>query len=123
MLSKINSLGNLPDMSETLDDWLQPVKLKTVTKTTVDFEPVEVITVDYVDMVVQVADKNKLNFDSLNWEREYIWFHIPNAIVEVGQFIEWKGRDYKVFSREQYQDYGYNDGYAEETKRPLITEA
>lgn len=118
MLSKI-ALSNVPDMSATLIDWLQPVKLKTVTTTTVDFEPVTIVTVEEVSMVVQVADKNKLNFDSLNWEREYIWFHVPNAVIETGQFIEWQGKDYKVFSREQYQDYGYNDGYAEETKQPL----
>lgn len=119
MLSKINT-SNLPNMSDTLIDWLQPVKLKTVTTTTIDFEPVEHVDVLDIDMVVQVADKNKLNFDSLNWSREYIMFHVPDHIVELGEYIEWNGRDYKVFSREQYQDYGFNTGYAEETARPLL---
>lgn len=110
----------LPDMSDALTEWEQSVILKTVTITTVDFIETKVITVTPVRMAVQVAEKEKLNLDSLNWSKEYKWFHAKFE-MELNQYIEYRGRDYKLVSQgDDYTDYGYSAFAGEETKLPLL---
>lgn len=111
----------LPDMSDTLIEWEQPVKLKTVTSTTVNFEPVTVVTVETIQAVVQPADKTKLQIDSLDWSKEYVTCHKRGSGIEIGQFIEWDGRDFKVIGPNgNYKNYGFIEVVAEETKSTLL---
>lgn len=110
----------LPDVSDVLTEWEQSVILKTVTKTTVDFVETTVVTATPVQMVVQVADKEKLNLDSLNWSKQYKWFHAKFE-MEMGQYVEYKGKDFKLVSQgDDYEDYGYSAFAGEETKLPLL---
>lgn len=110
----------LPDVSDVLTEWEQSVILKTVTKTTVDFVETTVVTATPVLMVVQVAEKEKLNLDSLNWSKEYKWFHAKFKL-ELNQFVEHHGIDYKLVSQgDNYKDYGYTAFAGEETKKPLL---
>lgn len=108
------------DMSDVLEEFEQTVQLKTQTITTIDFEPVKVVTVNPIEAVVQVADKEKLSLDSLNWSKQYIWVHTSETI-DIGQFIEWHGKDFKlVAAGDDYSDYGYTAFYGEETLEPLL---
>lgn len=110
----------LPDMSDVIEEYAQPVKLKTQTITTVDFEDTEVVTVDPISAAVQTADKTKLNLSSINWAKQYIWVHYTGNLA-IGQFIEWHGKDFKlVAAGEDHSDYGFTAFYGEETLRPVL---
>lgn len=110
----------LPDMSAVLTDWSQPIKLKTVTETTVDFVPTTVVVVEEILAVVQPADAEKLMVDQINYALEYIWIHSVTRMA-IGQYVEWQGRDYKLVpSRKGYHQYGYTEAVGEETNLPLL---
>lgn len=110
----------LPNMSQVLKRWEQDVKLKTVSITTVDFEETKNITVEPKRMVVQVADKKKLNLDSLDWSKQYKWFH-SRFNIQIGQYIEHKGIDYKLVAQgDDYSEYGYVAFAGEETLKTVL---
>lgn len=111
----------LPDMSDTLDEWKQPVVVKTVTQETIDFEPVDQVAVRTIQAVVQLAQKEKLNADQIDWSLRYLLVHTTGPLT-VGEFVEYKGADYKIIEPGDWQDYGYTEAIAEETKRDLLVE-
>lgn len=107
------------DMSEALIGWEQPVKLKTRTETTIDFEPVVTVNSQDILAVVQSANKENLTLDSLDWSKEYLLIH-ARLKIETGQLIEKGGKDYKVVSPADFMDYGFCAVIAEETRLPLL---
>lgn len=110
----------LPDMSEVLTDWSQPITLKTVTETTVDFIPTTTVTVAPIMAVVQPADPEKLQVDQIDFSLEYIQVHSVSPMA-IGQYVEWMGRDFKLVPfRKGYGQYGYVEVVGEETKLPLL---
>lgn len=110
----------LPDMSEVLTEWSQPVVLKTKTETTIDFIPVIVITAQDIMAVVQPADPEKLQVDQIDFSLEYIQVHSVSPMA-IGQYVEWMGRDFKLVPfRKGYGQYGYTEVVGEETKLPLL---
>lgn len=109
----------LPDMSDTLREWEINVKLKTVTETTVSFVKTRVVTVVDLLAVVQPAEKKKLNPDTLDWSKEYLQVH-SRTQINLGQFIEFQGKDFKLVQKGNYGNYGYFEMFAEETKQPLL---
>ena len=108
-------------MSDVLTSWSQFVNLKTATKTSIDFVETEVVTVDKISAVVQPADKTKLQLDSLDWSKEYVLVHKKGAGIEMGQYVEWDGRDFKIIGPNgNYKNYGFIEVVGEETKKPLL---
>lgn len=110
---------NLPDVSAALLDWTQPLLLKTVTETTVRFEPVIVISGVPLEAVVQPTKKTLLNAGLLDWSRTHLTFHTEQP-VNLGQFVEVKGKDYKIIEVADYSDYGYYEAVGEATNNDLI---
>ena len=113
-----SSMTGLPQLGHVLDGWLQTVLLKTVTRTTVDFKPVEVVTVEPLLAVVQPTAKTNLNKDTLDWTKDNFTFH-SKAALKIGQLIEYKGRDFKLAQVADYSDYGYWEAVGEDTKQPV----
>lgn len=111
----------IPNMAEVLTEWAVPVTLKTVTETTVDFEPVVTVTVAPIDAVVQPPTSEQLNAAEIDWSRQHLTFHSISQI-ELGQFIEYGGKDYKIITDSNWQLYGYSEVIGEETKQALLTE-
>lgn len=109
----------LPDMSDVLTEWAQPVILKTAVRTTVDFEESVVITPQNITAVVQPADKEKLNADTIDWSLRYYTFHSTTAI-DVGQYIEYRGVNYKIVPAGHYNDYGFSEVVGEEVKGDIV---
>lgn len=110
----------LPDMSAVLTDWSQPVILKTVTETTIDFIPVVNIAAANIMAVVQPADPEKLQVDQIDFSLEYIQIHSVSPMA-IGQYVQWNGRDFKLVPfRKGYGQYGYTEAVGEETKLPLL---
>jgi hypothetical protein len=106
----------IPDVSEVLNDWAITIKRKVVTTITVDFETVQSVQISDISAVVQPAEMEKLNPATIDWSREYLQIHTA-AALDVGDFIEYDGRDFKIVQRKAY---GHKETVAEETKRPLI---
>lgn len=110
----------LPDMSDVLTEWSQPVKLKTVTTTSVDFVETQAVLVFDIMAVVQPADPEKLQVDQIDFSLEYIQVHSVSPMA-IGQYIEWDGRDFKLVPfRKGYGQYGFVEVVGEETKLPLL---
>ena len=110
----------LPDMSDALMGWMHPRIVKAVTKATIDFEPADRVSVRTVNAAVQSMPKGELNPDIVDWSLNYIQVH-SNTPIAIGDFIEYKGEDYKVIDDTDYSDYGYYMVIAEQTKRaPLV---
>lgn len=110
----------LPDMSDVLTEWSQPVKLKTVTNTSLDFVETEAVLVFDIMAVVQPADPEKLQVDQIDYSLEYIQVHSVSPMA-IGQYIEWDGRDFKLVPfRKGYGQYGFVEVVGEETKLPLL---
>lgn len=102
-----------------MDDFLQPVILKTVTTTSVDFEETETVTTQSIEAVVQPAGKDKLTADNIDYSLEYQTIHSKTQLLE-GQYIQYAGKDFKIISVLPYGDYGYYEAVGEETKRELL---
>lgn len=110
----------LPDMSEVLTEWSQPVVLKTKTEATLDFVPTIVVSATNIMAVVQPADPERLQVDQIDFSLEYIQIHSVSPMA-IGQYVEWLGRDFKLVPfRKGYGQYGYTEAVGEETKLPLL---
>ncbi|VFS74590.1 Uncharacterised protein [Kluyvera cryocrescens] len=79
------------DMSDALIGWEQPLKLKTRTEKTVDFEASVIVTSQDILAVVQSANKENLTLDSLDWSKEYLLIH-ARLKIETGP-VHRKGRE------------------------------
>ena len=110
---------NLPDVSSALLGWTQTLLLKTVTTTTVRFEPVTVVTGVALEAVAQPTQKTRLNADLLDWSRAHLTFHSEQPL-ELGQFVERSGKDYKIVEVADWSDYGYYEAIGEATNNTLI---
>lgn len=109
----------LPNVSSALLGWTQPVLVKTVTETTVDFKPVTVVTGKNVQAVIQPTKKTQLNADTLDWSQPHITLHSETLLV-LGQLVEHKAADYKVVEVQDWTDYGYCEAVCEATRRPVV---
>lgn len=102
--------GNLPNMSQTIISWFQPVTFITLKKTVNnDFE--EVITETRINTqgVVQPPKPEIIEIQPegiRNWE----WLEIhclPNLQLNINEYIIYNGLRYKVMQKENYAAYGY----------------
>lgn len=109
----------LPQMTIGLIGLTQPLKLKTVTTTSVDFEETEVITVVTFQGAVHPAQKQKLNPETVDWSKQYIKC-FSETVLDIGKFIEYKSKDFKIIELGNYSEYGYHVGIGEETSKPLL---
>lgn len=109
----------LPDMSATLEGWSLPYTLKTVVRTTVDFEEANIVTAAQIKAVVQVADKTKLKALDIDWALRYLLVHTSEPIA-YGQVIEFEGADYRIITEGDHTLYGFSEVVAEQTKQPLL---
>lgn len=109
----------LPDMSSALSGWTQSVTLKTVTTTTIDFEPSTAIASTPIMAVVQPADKKRLNQDAIDWSLLYILVHSVTQL-NVGQYIEYNGINFKLISLGAYGEYGYYEATGEQVRGNII---
>lgn len=113
----------IPDMADTLAEWAKPYIVKTVTRETVDFEPVDVVRARTIQAVIQPAQRDKLNPDQIDWSKRYLQIHTVDTL-DNGELIEFSGEDYKIIDGGDFQMYGYTDAVAEqtkETKRAITT--
>lgn len=110
----------IPDMSDVLVEWNVPAKIKTVTETTIDLESVVNVSVDDIDVSTpQPPTPEQLNAASLDWSVGLVTFFSHDKI-EINQYIEYEGKDYKIITDGNWQLYGFSEVIGEETKRALL---
>ena len=105
----------LPQMGKVLKRFQQPVTIKTVTQTIVDFRPVENETSLTTQAVVQPAQKKKLNPAIVDWSLKYLQVHSKDP-VKIGDFFTHSGTDYKAVELGDYSNYEYYETIFEEIK-------
>lgn len=105
----------LPDMSDVLDEFLQPVSLSTVTQSIVDHRPVDTESVAAIMAVVQPANREKLNPAIVDWSLDYLQVH-TKVSVKIGDFLTHSGLKYKAVELGNYSDYGYYETIFEQVK-------
>jgi len=116
----MHSFDSKPNMANTLTQWSSPYVKKTVTIITDnDFNEVESVERDDIFAIIQPAQKEKLNLESLDWSKEYVMIHTSNQL-DMNEYVEYKGRDFKIVDRGDYTDYGYIELVGEETKKALL---
>lgn len=99
----------LPNMSQTIIGWFQPIIFGIVEKTLVDFEEVKTITPVNTQGVVQPAGYEILDImpeGDRNWDIQEVHC-LPNIQVKVGEFIYWNDLKYRILKRENFSEYGY----------------
>lgn len=109
----------LPDMSSTLMSWEQSVSIKNVSRVTVDFVSADVVTARSLLAVVQIAQKSALNSVTIDWSLQYLMVHSRSDML-MGEYIEYNGEDYKIIQRGAWDDYGYLEVVAEQTRLTLL---
>ena len=108
-------------MSNVLMDWEQSITIKNVERVTDDFVTDNVVTSRTQLAVVQVAKKSDLNSVTINWALKYLMVHSRSDML-IDEYIEFDSADYKIIERGEWNQYGYLEVVAEQTKLPLITE-
>lgn len=108
----------LPDMSDVLAEWSVPVTLKTVTKTTVGFEPIVNIDTQPITAVCQPTDMRTLVAAQLDTSVEHWTFHSVSEFG-VGQVIEHLGTNYRIAGMQAWGQYGYWEGMGERVRGKL----
>ncbi len=103
------------DVSDVINDFKQSIIYRVATTTTVNFQPTETITDTDIYAMVQVAQKENLNIEAIDWSKQYLQIHSSDPL-EVGQKIVYKSKEFKIIDLNDYSDYGYYEVTAEETK-------
>ncbi len=105
----------LPNMSDVLDGFAQPLTLIEVTQEVVDYKPVNVENINEIQAVVQPADPDKIKSDKVDYSKKYIQVHTVETLKNI-YICVYQGLRYKAFSIKPYSDYGYFEAIFEETK-------
>jgi len=105
----------IPIMTRTLKRFETDVSLDTYTKQSVNFVQTLVKSSQPIKAVVQPAQRDKLEALQIDLTLRYIEVHAEEDI-SVGQYINFRGRDYKVITPGDYQLYGFSDVICAEVK-------
>lgn len=108
-----------PNMGRIVRRSASPYTVKTITRQTVDFVESDVVAGRTVKALIQPARKSQLNPEMIDWSLRYITIHSLGPVDE-GELIEYGGEDYKIIELGDYQDFGYTEAVAEQTKRPVV---
>lgn len=110
----------IADVTTALDGWTQAVPVKTVTETTVNFEPTQTVTVTTIHAVVQPAQPATLRALDLDFAEAYQTLH-TESLLTLGQFVEVGGADYRVVRVQDWRSTGgYLEAVAVATRKALL---
>lgn len=98
----------------------KPRTVKTKTVTTVDFEEKVSVSARTVDALIQPADPKQLQeLNGIDFSLQYIMVHSVQEI-EVGEFVEFDGKDFKVITRHPWDRYGFCKVIGEDTNEAQL---
>ena len=106
-LKKIS--GGLPNVSDVIVSWFQPMTFKFLTDNIVDFEN-EPITVEVRSEGVIQPFTSKDLMAKPEGQRSWAWnmLHcLPDVVLKVGEYVLIDDVKYRVMKCTDYSDYGY----------------
>jgi hypothetical protein len=101
--------GSVPNMSDTLDGWMQPMSFERLTKTVINFVVQEVSEVITTEGVIQPFKDEMLQMKS-EGQRDWKWWKLhtkPTAELKVDDVIVYLGAQYRVMHKKDFKLYGY----------------
>ena len=108
----MNVNPQLPNMSETIKSWFLNLTFEIVERVQVgadfkvDWETKQEINVKGV--VQPPSDKDLKILPEGSWAWEWLMVHcLPDAQIEVNQFVRYDGTVYKVMKKKDWSKYGY----------------
>lgn len=107
------------DMSDALSEWERPTTIKTVSSISVDFVVTETVVGRTQNCVVQVADRENVNPETIDWSLENLLVHSKLPIL-IDELLEHDDRDFIITQKGPWRGYGYYEVVATETKRPTV---
>lgn len=104
-----DQIGTLPQMSEALMDWLQPMTFKQVTKTIVNMQVVETFEDVPMQAVRQPLSAQQVMMKpegqrSWRWDRLHA---LPSPELRVDSQVIYNGVEYRVMGKWPWPEYGY----------------
>lgn len=100
---------NLPNMSQTIIGWFQPITFVKISREIVDYEQVLTETTIKTQGVVQPYKPEPLEIQQAG-TRSWIWqdMHcLPDVVLNTDEIIIYKNVKYKVLFKKDYTEYGY----------------
>lgn len=103
--------GSLPNVSNALLDWLQPLTFIMIVKSVVNFKLLESKTVYSFMGVVESITPTKLEMKpegQRSWNYINIWT-LPNVTLKIDDIFSYMGKEYRVERRNDWVQYGYSE--------------
>lgn len=107
-LNNINS--NLPNMSNTIIGWFLDITLEKAERQLVgaDWQLVTVGKINTKGVVQPPSDIDLKVLPEGTWNWEWMMLHcLPNADLEVNNFIKYDDKTYKIMAKKDFTKYGY----------------
>lgn len=101
--------GTLPNMSGALEGWQQPMTVKKIVKSTVNYELVEAETTIYFSGVLERMTPQQMQMRP-EGQRAWVWYNIfclVNVDLEIDDVVESLGKRYRIKSKNDWSSYGY----------------
>lgn len=107
-----NTNASLPNMSETIKSWFLNLTFEIVERTmtgadyTVNWATKQIVNTKGV--VQPPSDKELKILPEGSWAWEWLMVHcLPDAQIEVNQFVRYDNKVYKVMKKKDWIKYGY----------------
>lgn len=104
-----DSFGNVPQMSDTLLSWFQPMVFTRVVKTVLNANIIETPTTVDTRGVIQPFSARQLMMKDIG-QRGWQWHMIhalPDLVLDLDEVVTYKGVQYRIKSQSDYSLYGY----------------
>jgi hypothetical protein len=103
------TIGTLPDPSGALFSYFQPLTLKVLTKSLVNFQNVEVAVATNTMGVIQPLTAQQLNMKP-EGQRAWIWqnlYCLPGLVLKPDDVVIFQGTQYRVMNKTDYSQFGF----------------
>ena len=101
--------GCLPDVSSALLNWLQPMQVNQIVKTTVNYSVVEKLTTINFEGVIEAGTPEQIMMKpegQRSWKWVSIWTH-STVQLNTDDIVTSLGKSYRIKSKSDWYQYGY----------------
>lgn len=103
------AIGSLPNVSNALNNWMQPMIVSRVIKNIVNYQLVEMLNVFNFEGVIEAGTPEQLLLKpeaQRSWKWVNIWT-MPGIDLVVDDIVETNGKKYRIKSKQDWAEYGY----------------
>ena len=106
---RLSQNHGLPNVSEVIVSWFQPMTFKFLKDNIVEFENKPITNTIKSEGVIQPFTSKDLQLKS-EGQRAWSWYMLhclPDVVLKVGEYVFIDGKKYRVMKLTDYSDYGY----------------